>query len=653
MGTSVWSLGLSGSSPSTIYAGGEFGVFKTTTGGGDRWLPASAGLQSRVRALAVDPTDPSIVYAGTENGLFKTTSGGAQWLPVPGFSGARIWSVAIAAGARDTIYVGLPNGGNAVSNDAGATWTFGAPEVQISALAVDPAVPTTVYAGSSAGWDGFVSRFSLDGSALEYSTYLGGSGFDYGNAIAIDSTGSAYVVGATSSVDFPVLNPLQAKFGGIRDLFVAKISPAGALTYATYLGGSEWEDGGTIGVDARGQAHVAGYTFSQNFPTARAYQPTFGGGYVDAFVATVNSTGNELVYSTFLGGSGSEMGPGAYIVGRDPVVSIAVTPAGEAYVTGATSSANFPTLRAVQSSHGGGEYNGFVARFSADGLLQWSTFLGGSGADFGKRIALDPTGGVVVAGFTSSTNFPTRNPLQAGNAGSDDAFVARIAEDSIDSTPPTTTIALLGSEGLAGWYRSNVAVTLTATDTVGESGIAFIDYQVNDAAFQRYGNPFTVVAQGATTVTARATDNSGNVEPVSASVLVKIDNGAPMATVESPLERDYLHSETLTLSFSARDEVSGLVGGSPSATLDGASAASGQRIDLLTLPLGAQTLVTSASDVAGNASQLSVTFHIVATIQSLKAAVNAYQPSGRSFGRRRTACSRRSTTRRPHSIGAM
>jgi hypothetical protein len=169
-----------------------------------------------VRALAVDPTDPSIVYAGTENGLFKTSSGGDQWLPVPGFSGARIWSVAIPAGARDTIYVGLPDGGNAVSNDAGVTWTFGAPDVQISALAVDPAVPTTVYAGSSAGWDGFVSRFSPDGSALEYSTYLGGSGFDYGNAVAIDSAGSAYVVGATSSVDFPVLNPLQANLGGRR-----------------------------------------------------------------------------------------------------------------------------------------------------------------------------------------------------------------------------------------------------------------------------------------------------------------------------------------------------------------------------------------------------------------------------------------------------
>ena len=170
----------------------------------------------------------------------------------------------------------------------------------------------------------------------------------------------------------------------------------------------------TIAVDASGQAHVAGYTLSSDFPTAQAYQPVFGGGYYDGFVATLTSTGNSLVYSTFLGGSGSEMGPGAYIVGRDPVVSIAVTPSGDAYITGATSSTNFPTLRAVQPGHGGGEYDAFVAKYSAGGQLQWSTFLGGTGADFGKRIALDPTGGVVVAGLTSSSEFSDAQPAAGG-----------------------------------------------------------------------------------------------------------------------------------------------------------------------------------------------------------------------------------------------
>jgi hypothetical protein len=266
---------------------------------------------------------------------------------------------------------------------------------------------------------------------------------------------------------------------------------------------------------------------------------------------------------------------------------------------------------------------------SAGGLLQWSTFLGGTAADFGKRIAVDPTGGVVVAGFTNSTNFPAHNPFQAGNAGSDDAFVARIADDADDFNPPVTTIGLSGTAGLAGWYRSSVLVTLTATDAVGESGVAFVDYQINDAPFQRYVGAFTVAAEGATRVTARATDNAGNVEAVPPSALITIDTDAPVLQLDAPVERDYLHSDTLTLSFSARDDVSALVNGSPWATFDGVPATNAQQIQLLMLPLGAHTVVASASDVAGNSSQRSVTFHIVATIQSLIAAVDLYAAQGR------------------------
>ena len=172
-------------------------------------------------------------------------------------------------------------------------------------------------------------------------------------------------------------------------------------------------------------------------------------------------------------------------------------------------------------------------------------------------------------------------------------------------------------------------VTLAAADQAGASGVAFVDYQVNGAAFQRYSGPFAVAAQGATRITARATDNAGNVEALPPFVVVTIDTGAPVLNVGSPLGRDYLHSETLTLSFSAGDDVSGLAGGSPSATLDGASAVNGQSIQLLTLALGAHTFVASAADTAGNAAQRSVTFHVVATIQSLAAAVNAYVTEGR------------------------
>jgi hypothetical protein len=630
MGTSVWSLGLSPSSPSTIYAGGEFGMFKTTTGGVDRWEVASTGLHSRVRAVAVDPVNPSIVYAGTEAGLFKTTSGGNQWTPIAAISGMPIWAVAIPAAERNTIHVGSLSGGTAVSRDGGATWTYGHPDTPIYSIAADPSAPGTVYVGSSGQWDAFAARLSPDGSALEYSTYLGGASFEYGNAIALDSTGSAYIVGATTSVDFPVVNPLQAAFAGTRDLFVAKISPQGGLVYATYLGGSMWEDGGTIAVDAAGRAHVAGYTLSSNFPTVHAYQAAYGGSG-DAFVATINSTGASLDYSTFLGGSSSEMGPGAYLVGRDPVVSVAVTPNGETYLTGTTASANFPTLRAVQPAMGGGAFDAFVAKFSADGVLRWSTFLGGTGDDAGKRVALGPTGDVVVAGVTASGNFPTRDAMQAGSAGPDDAFVARLVQDAAeerDVNAPLTTITASGTAGLAGWYRSSVGVTLTATDGPGESGVAFVDSAVNGGPFDRYREPFVIEAQGASTVSGRATDNAGNVETVPATAVVKIDSLAPTLVVTGVIERDYLHTDAVTLGFSAHDDLSGLASGTPSATLDGAPVTNGRTIQLLTLRLGAHTLAVSASDAAGNSSRQDVTFRVVATLRSLMAAVDVYAAQG-------------------------
>jgi len=171
-------------------------------------------------------------------------------------------------------------------------------------------------------------------------------------------------------------------------------------------------------------------------------------------------------------------------------------------------------------------------------------------------------------------------------------------------------------------------VTLAAADPVDGSGVAFVDYKIGDAPFQRYVSPFTVSAEGATTVTARATDQAGNVEAVPPSVLMQIDTAAPVVTLAAPASRDYLHSETLMLSFSASDDVSGLASGSASGTLDGAAGTNGQPIQLLTLPLGAHTFVASASDVAGNGSQRSVTFRIVATIPSIAAAVNAYVTQG-------------------------
>jgi hypothetical protein len=250
---------------------------------------------------------------------------------------------------------------------------------------------------------------------LIYSTYLGGNGGDEGYGIALDSSGNAYVTGATTSTNFPTMNPLQSSNAGGHDAFVAQLNPSGsALVYSTYLGGSGDDEGFGITVDSSGSVYVTGWTSSTDFPTMKPLQPGFGGAE-DAFVSELSPTGSALVYSTYLGGSGNDYGYG-----------IAVDSSGDAYVIGTTDSTNFPTMNPLQPVFGGIE-DAFVSELSPTGsALVYSTYLGGNGADEGYSIALDSSGNTHVTGGTSSTNFPTMNPLQRSNAGGHDAFVAQL-----------------------------------------------------------------------------------------------------------------------------------------------------------------------------------------------------------------------------------
>jgi hypothetical protein len=188
-----------------------------------------------------------------------------------------------------------------------------------------------------------VSKLNKHGAALVYSTYLGGSGDDEALGITVDKEGNAYVTGFTSSTNFPTARPLQVSNGGGLDAFVSKLNEDGAaLVYSTYLGGSGDDLGNGITVDREGNAYVVGSTSSTNFPTAVPFQGTYGGGFSDAFVSKLNQQGAALVYSTYLGGGGNDVGNG-----------IAVDEKGSAYVTGLTLSTNFPTARPFQASSGG------------------------------------------------------------------------------------------------------------------------------------------------------------------------------------------------------------------------------------------------------------------------------------------------------------
>jgi hypothetical protein len=279
-----------------------------------------------------------------------------------------------------------------------------------------------LQAANAGGGDAFVAKLNRDGSALLYTTYLGGSNFDGVNAIAVDLAGNTYVGGTTNSVDFPTVRPAQAAGGGNYDAFVAKLNRNGnALVYSTYLGGSGGDFANGIAVDLVGNAYVAGLTTSTNFPTAANPLGITLAGTGDAFVTKLSRNGNALVYSTYLGGGGF-----------DVASSIAVDLGGNAYIAGFTTSGDFPTVNPLQPAKAGNQFSGdaFVTKLNRDGsALIYSTFLGGNGDDFAHGIAVDFAGNAYVAGSTSSSDFPTAHALQATNAGGSDAFVAKLNRD--------------------------------------------------------------------------------------------------------------------------------------------------------------------------------------------------------------------------------
>ena len=331
----------------------------------------------------------------------------------------------------------------------------------------------------------FVSKLSPNGSTVMYATILSSSGDDSGRAIAVGSGGMVYVAGVTSGRDFPTTRgAFQVASAGGQDAFVACLDGAGHLVYSTYLGGSSDDVATAIAVDASGNVYVSGYTDSINFPTtAQAPQRNYGGGYNDAFLAKLNSAGDALVYSTLLGGTGSDVvnglalnaSGGACVVGStdspvlpltNPVQSalqnsdddaliacinaagtqwsfltylggtgedlaygIAIDGAGTIYVTGTTTSADFPTTARMSRSASRGDYDIFVVHLNPGGSIISSTVLGGTGSDAGTSIALDASGAIWVAGYTSSVDIPVASAFQSSMGGSFDGYVARLTAD--------------------------------------------------------------------------------------------------------------------------------------------------------------------------------------------------------------------------------
>lgn len=341
--------------------------------------------------------------------------------------------------------------------------TFGAYQPTIGSKYVCDSDPNAGLCG-----DAFVLKLSPSGDRLIYATYLGGSGYDDAKAIAIDSTGAAYITGTTASPDFPVTNgAYQAELRDV-DGYVAKLSPDGSqLWYSTLLGGSQLDTGMAIAVDSQGRAYVAGTTQSPDFPLKNALQTQFGDPW-DAFVLRVNAAGTDLDFSTLLGGSGSDEGLG-----------IALDFSGNIYVVGMTSSADFPVKNALQPLFGGGAANGFVTKLLPNGsAIVYSTYLGGAdGPSFLAAIAVDASGNAYVAGQGGS-DFPIVNSFEAYGGGAD-AVVARLTPDGS---------GLLFSTFVGGSGRdlaSGIAIDTSGRIVIGGQ-TSSPDFPVTPGAFQSY-----------------------------------------------------------------------------------------------------------------------------------------------------------------------
>lgn len=400
--------------------------------------------------------------------------------------------------------------------------------VYFCGFAISPDFPVTpgVFQNKRrGGFDAFIAKLDPNGTSLVYATLLGGDGnvVQGANSIVVDSGGNAYVVGVTASRNFPTTSgTVQEQFGGATDLFISKINPTGSnLVFSTYLGGGDTEDavpaqgGGFftdfngITLDTMGNIYIASYTVSANYPVANAIQNTYGGGARDAVVSKLDPTGSKLLFSTYLGGTRSDGSFG------DPSLDAK----GNLYIAGDTFSNDFPTVRPIQNSNGGGE-DAFVVRIDqVNNRLDYSTYLGGNDNDFANNAIADPQGNVYIAGAAKSKNFPAVNSSQSSTNGDFDGFIAKISDDK---APPTVTVILPnGNEKLIAGQMTSIF--WSATDDVGivsqdvaistDGGSSFPITVSNNLAGDirnlTFNIPLTLTTmQGRVKVTAR--DKAGN-----------------------------------------------------------------------------------------------------------------------------------------------
>ena len=303
---------------------------------------------------------------------------------------------AIALGPQNKVYV------------AGATASHDFPRTR----------PLATTRSRPVGMDAFVARLDIDAGVLDYTALIGGTGNDAAYGLGVDAAGHSYIAGETRSDDFPLVNPLQKRFGGgVADAFVTCIDAGGeSVLYSTFFGGDNDDRAHDIGVDLAGNAYVVGETASGDLAVKNALQRRYAGGVWDGFAAKILPSGTGTVYVTYLGGSGD-----------DRAFAVAPDTSGFAHVAGGSTSTNLPVIRAAQPYHSGGTWDGFAARLEPGGeLATYFTYVGGSGTDILHCAAVGYDHSAQVAGYTSSTNLVPVNAVQPVSGGMEDALMARL-----------------------------------------------------------------------------------------------------------------------------------------------------------------------------------------------------------------------------------
>ncbi|NHJ85431.1 MAG: hypothetical protein FK734_08200, partial [Asgard group archaeon] len=440
--------------------GGDVFISKFAANGSLLWSTYFGGNESESgKGIAVAEDGSCYITGVTQSGDFpilnayQSTNNGNDDAFVAKFnaSGSLLWSTYLG-GIYDDSGECIALAENGSCYIIGRTWSTNFPTLD-------------AYDDSYDFCDVFISKFSSNGSLL-WSTYFGGEDADYGNSIVVGDDGNFCLTGFTYSTDFPTKNAYDYTKNGdstTYDVFVSKFFANGSLFWSTFLGGSYEDEGESIAITNDGSCYVSGWTWSSNFPTLNAYDSTYN--YHEAFISKFNENGS-LLWSTYLGGNNADSANDIAICNVDD----------SCYITGTTSSTNFPTKYAIDDTFNGG-YDAFITKFSSGGSFLWGTYIGGSDGDNGCGIAIGNDISCWVIGSTKSNNFPMKNAYDDTLNGSDDAFITKTIGVE-DLLKPNITNITHSPEN----PTSTNSITISCSVYDDLSGVEFVTlhYRVNN-----------------------------------------------------------------------------------------------------------------------------------------------------------------------------